>query len=162
LTQQIAFGAVAVLMAFGAIQLVTTKNVVRGALWLVVVLFGAAVTFLLFLAEFVAWVQVLIYIGAVVVLLLFGLMLTRAPIGRTALDNQQRALAALVSGGIFLLTSAVLWNAFDGKSIKFKSPFSTSGLGQSLFTTFVLPFEVVSILLLAALVGAVVLAKKDD
>jgi NADH-quinone oxidoreductase subunit J len=159
---QIAFALTALLMAIGAIRLVTTKNVVRGALWLVIVLGGAAVTFLLFLAEFVAWTQVLIYIGAVIVLLLFGLMLTRAPIGRTALDNQNRGLAALVAGGIFLLTSVVLWNAFDGKILRFEDPFSTAQLGQDLFTKFVLPFEVVSILLLAALVGAVVLAKKDD
>jgi NADH-quinone oxidoreductase subunit J len=140
---QVAFALTALLMAIGAIRLVTTKNVVRGALWLVIVLGGVAVTFLLFLAEFLAWTQVLIYIGAVIVLLLFGLMLTRAPIGRTALDNQNRGLAALVSGGIFLLTSVVLWNAFEGKTLRFEDPFSTAQLGQDLFTKFVLPFEVV-------------------
>src|SRR5436190_7220635 len=57
-----------------------------------------AATYLLVAAEFVAWVQVLIYVGAIVVLLLFSLMLTKAPIGRDALDNQQRGLAALVAG----------------------------------------------------------------
>lgn len=160
--QQYAFIAAAIVMVVGSVRLVTTKNVVHGALYLVLVLFGAAVTFLLFLAEFVAWVQILIYIGAVVVLLLFGLMLTRAPIGRTALDNQQRGLAALVAAGIFALTAPVLWQAFEGREIEFGEAFSTSGLGESLFTDFALPFEVVSMLLLAALVGAVVLARKDD
>lgn len=155
------FAAVGVFMAFAAIRLVTTKNVVRGALYLLLVLAGAAVLFALFMAEFIAWVQVLIYIGAVVVLLLFGLMLTRAPIGRTALDNQNRLLALLVAGGTFAITGSVLWRAFEGKRVAFSSEFETSTLGEVLFTDFVLPFEIVSVLLLAALVGAVVLAKKD-
>jgi NADH-quinone oxidoreductase subunit J len=160
--QQYAFLATAVLMAVAAVRLVTTKNVVHGALWLVMVLGGAAVLFLLFLAEFVAWVQVLIYIGAVVVLLLFGLMLTRAPIGRTALDNQQRGLAAMVALAVFSITSSVVWGAFRGQEIDFGAEFSTDVLAEILFTRFVLPFEVVSVLLLAALVGAVLLARRED
>lgn len=160
--QQFVFAAVAVLMAFAAIRLVTTKNVVHGALYLLLVLAGAAGLFILLLAEFVGWVQVLIYIGAVVVLILFGLMLTRAPIGRTALDNQNRGLAALVAGAIFATTSLVLWEAFDGQTVSFAQDLPVRTLGAVLFTKYVLPFEAVSILLLAALVGAVVLAKKDD
>lgn len=160
--QQAAFAIAAALIVVSAVRLVTTKNVVHGALYLVLVLFGAAVLYLLFLAEFVAWVQVLIYVGAVVVLLLFGLMLTRAPIGRTALDNQQRGFAALVALSVFVITSTVLWRAFDGQEIPFGKAFKTTTLGNILFTKFVLPFEVVSVLLLAALVGAVVLAKRDD
>ena len=87
-------------------RLVTTKNVVRAALFLAIVLAGAAGIFILLAAEFVAWVQVLVYIGAVVVLLLFGVMLTRAPIGREAdLDNDRRWTAAMVS--VFLLGALV-------------------------------------------------------
>lgn len=160
--QPYVFAAVAAMMSFAAIRLVTTRNVVHGALWLLLVLSGVAVLFLLFTAEFVGWAQVLIYIGAVVVLLLFGLMLTRAPIGRTAMDNQMRGLAALVAGALFAITSTVLWRAFDGRTLRFDEPLDTGRLGEVLFTRFVLPFEVVSVLLLAALVGAVVLAKKDD
>jgi NADH-quinone oxidoreductase subunit J len=160
--QQLVFAGVSILMVVSSIRLVTTKNVVHGALYLLLVLAGAAGLFILFLAEFVGWVQVLIYIGAVVVLILFGLMLTRAPIGRTALDNQSRGLAALVAGAIFATTSIVLWEAFDGQKVSFAQELKVSTLGGVLFTKYVLPFEVVSILLLAALVGAVVLAKKDD
>lgn len=159
---QAAFAVTAALIVVSALRLVTTKNVVHGALYLVLVLFGAAILYLLFLAEFVAWVQVLIYVGAVVVLLLFGLMLTRAPIGRTALDNQQRGFAALVALSVFSFTSAVLWRAFEGQNISFGKAFKTTTLGNVLFTKFILPFEVVSVLLLAALVGAVILARKDD
>lgn len=160
--QQYVFAAVAAMMAVGAVKLVTTKNLVHGALYLVVTLLGAAIVFVLTRAEFVAWVQVLIYVGAVVVLILFGLMLTRAPIGRTALDNQQRPLAALVALGIFTISGLVTWKAFDGKTIDLRSDFASSSLGQEIFTRQVLPFEVVSVLLLAALVGAVILAKRDD
>ena len=155
------FAFVAVAMSIAAVRVVTTKNLVHGALYLVVTLLGAAIVFLMTLAEFVAWVQVLIYVGAVIVLLLFGLMLTRAPIGRTALDNEQRGLAALIALGLFSIMSVTLWRAFEGKSIEFGKATLVGELGQQLFTRFVLPFEVVSVLLLAALVGAVVLAKKD-
>jgi NADH-quinone oxidoreductase subunit J len=156
------FAVLAALMAFSAVRLVTTKNVVHGALYLLLVLSGAAGVFVLLLAEFLAWVQVLIYIGAVVVLILFGLMLTRAPIGRTALDNQNRGAAALVATAIFLVTSTITWRAFEGKTLRFGDPFPTQGMASELFTTFVLPFEVVSVLLLAALVGAVLLAKRES
>ncbi|MCA1839836.1 MAG: NADH-quinone oxidoreductase subunit J [Actinomycetota bacterium] len=160
--QQLAFAIVAAVMAVGAVRLVTTKNLVHGALYLVLTLAGAAVVFLLMLAEFVAWVQILIYVGAVVVLLLFGLMLTRAPIGRTALDNQQRGSSAVVAAAIFILISTVTWKAFAGRNITFQSTLKTEALGNQIFTRYVLPFEVVSVLLLAALVGAVILAKRDD
>lgn len=160
--QQYVFAAVAALIAVSAVRVVSTRNVVHAALWLLLVLSGAAVLFLLLAAEFVGWVQVLIYVGAVVVLLLFGLMLTRAPIGRTALDSQMRGVAFLVASGFFVMTSTILWRAFEGQNIRFESVFDTAALGQSLFTNFVLPFEVVSVLLLAALVGAVVLARKEQ
>jgi len=160
--QQVVFAVVAALIAFAAVRLVTTRNVVHGALYLLFVLAGAAVLFLLFLAEFVAWVQVLVYIGAVVVLLLFGLMLTRAPIGRTALDSQTRPLAAVVALAIFGITSTIVWRAFSGQTIHFGKPSNVEALGSAIFTHYVLPFEVVSVVLLAALVGAVVLARKED
>lgn len=159
--QQYIFAAIALLMIFAALRLVTTKNVFHGALWLLLVLAGVAAAFILLMAEFVAWVQVLIYVGAVLVLLLFGLMLTRAPIGRAALDNERRGVAALVAGGIFLVTSWVILSSFEGMTISFDDAFETTTLGEVLFTRFVLPFEVVSVLLLAALIGAVVLSRKD-
>lgn len=160
--QRVVFVIVACTMAFGAVRLVTTRNLVHGALYLVLTLLGASVIFLLTLAEFVAWVQVLIYVGAVIVLLLFGLMLTRAPIGKASLDNQQRGVAAMVAGGVFLIISTVTWTAFPTQRIEFIEPTTSAQLGEALFTKMVLPFEIVSVLLLAALVGAVILAKRDD
>lgn len=156
------FLATAAMVTIGALRLVTSKNLVHGALYLVVALLGIAIIFVLLTAEFVAWVQVLIYVGAVVVLLLFGLMLTRAPIGMTALDRQQRALAAPVAIGLFGVTAPVLWRFFEGTNIDFSATSgNTEALGTEIFTRFVLPFEIASVLLLAALVGAVFLAKRD-
>jgi NADH-quinone oxidoreductase subunit J len=160
--QQVVFGIVAALIVFAAVRLVTTRNLVHGALYLLAVLAGAAILFLLFLAEFVAWVQVLVYIGAVVVLLLFGLMLTRAPIGNMALDSQTRPLAAVVSLAIFAITSTIVWKTFKGQKIHFSKPDTVATLGQAIFSRYVLPFEIVSVVLLAALVGAVVLARKEE
>jgi NADH-quinone oxidoreductase subunit J len=80
--QHIAFGVIAAIVIFGALRVVTTNNVVHAALYLVLVLAGAGASFLLLGAEFVGITQILVYIGAIVVLFLFGIMLTRAPIGR--------------------------------------------------------------------------------
>jgi len=160
--QNVAFGFLAVTMVAAAFRLVTTKNVVRAALFLAIVLGGVAGIFILLAAEFVAWVQVLVYIGAIVVLLLFGVMLTRAPIGSEAdLDNDQRWTGALVA--LFLLGAmvAVLADAFGTNEIEFQGVQRTAAVSDSIFGTYVVPFEVASVLLLAALVGAVALARRD-
>src|SRR5687767_4570336 len=96
--QNIAFGVIAFMMVVSAIKVVTTKNVVHAALYLVVVLAGVAAQYILLAAEFLASVQVLVYIGAIVVLFLFGIMLTRARIGKEGdLDNDQRYLSVFVA-----------------------------------------------------------------
>ena len=164
--QQVVFGIVAALIVFAAIRLVTTRNLVHGALYLLGVLAGAAILFLLFLAEFVAWVQVLIYIGAIVILFLFGIMLTRAPMGSDGkLDNNQRVAAGAVSLFLFGVITALLIDAYSGKEIALKGDLVAIGrsntIASSIFRDYLVPFEVVSMLLLAALVGAVVIARRD-
>lgn len=162
--QEVVFWIVAVVMAFAALRVVTSRNVVHAALYLVGTLMGAAALYVLLLAEFVAWVQVLVYVGAVVVLMLFGLMLTRAPIGSADNDNDQRLLAALCAGAIFAVTTWIMVSAFDGKDITIahQAGTRTAAVGKVIFSSYVLPFEVVSVLLLAALVGAVVIARRDE
>jgi NADH-quinone oxidoreductase subunit J len=158
-----AFSVMAVTGSLAAIRVVTARNVVHAALYLVVTLSSVGGVYLLMAAEFVAWVQILIYVGAIVILFLFGLMLTKAPIGRDTLDNQQRLVALLVAVGVlaglvFLIQSAFSWN---GPKLR-PSVGTTAELGHSLFRQWVLPFEAVSFLLLAALIGAVVLSRRDD
>ncbi len=160
---QIVFWIIAVVMTVAAVAVVTARNVVHAALYLVGALMSAAALFILLLAQFVAWVQVLVYVGAIVVLMLFGLMLTNAPIGRASLDNNQRFLAAVTAGVLFLLTSFIMVRAFEGQSIDLvrEQGTLTESVGEVIFSAYVLPFEVVSVLLLAALVGAIVIAKRD-
>jgi NADH-quinone oxidoreductase subunit J len=164
--QNVAFWILAVGMAVAAIGVVRSQNVVHSALFLVVVLAGAAAQYILVAAEFVAWVQVLIYIGAVVILFLFGIMLTRAPMRAVgSLDNNQRLAAAAVSLFVFGVITALIVDAYGGKEIKLKNSLvalgRTSHVATSIFRDYVVPFEVVSMLLLAALVGAVVIARRD-
>ncbi|AKH84219.1 NADH dehydrogenase [Streptomyces sp. CNQ-509] len=146
-----------------AVITVTTRQLVHAALWLVVALGGLAVEYLLLTAEFVAWVQVLIYVGSVVVLLLFGLMLTRAPIGRSPdADSGNRWVALGVAGAAAVLLVTLVVDAFRTTWIDLDEPKGTTDLlGAGVFRHWVLPFEALSVLLLAALVGAIVLSRKD-
>jgi NADH-quinone oxidoreductase subunit J len=160
--ENIAFILISAAMVVGAIQVVTSLNVVRAALSLVVVLAGVAAQYVLLAAEFTAVVQVLVYIGAIIVLFLFGIMLTRARIGREAdLDNDQRGPALVVSLGLLALLVALLRDAFVGERLPADLPTTTAQIGDAIFSKYVIPFELASVLLLAALVGAIVLARKD-
>jgi len=165
--QNVFFGIIAAAMVISALGVVTTKNVVHAALFLVIVLAGGAAQFILLGQEFVAWVQVLVYIGAVIVLFLFGIMLTRAPMreDRGKLDNNQRLASGVVSLFLYGVLVVFLVDAYGNDKIKFDDSLvhlgSTGNVGSEIFRTYVIPFEVVSMLLLAALVGAVVLARRD-
>jgi NADH-quinone oxidoreductase subunit J len=160
--QNVFFGLLALAMAAAAVRVVTTQNIVHAALYLVVVLAGAGGIFILLAAEFLAVVQVLVYIGAIVVLFLFGIMLTRAPIGRsTNLDNDQRWLAALVAAFLLVVLAVILYDGFGTREIPAQTVGRTSDVALSIFQVYVIPFEVISVLLLAALVGAVVIARRD-
>lgn len=160
--QEVVFLILGAVATIAALVVVASRNVVHGALMLAVSLGAVGATFMLLGAEFVGWTQILIYVGAVVVLLLFGLMLTKAPIGRVALDNQQRGVAFVVAAGTFAMLTWMIWSAFGDEEIALEGASRTAEIGRSIFSGFVLPFEAVSVLLLAALVGAIVLARRDD
>ncbi|MFD4913264.1 NADH-quinone oxidoreductase subunit J [Streptomyces virginiae] len=162
---EIAFVLVGLATLGAALVTVTTKQLVHAALWLVVALGGIAVEYLLLTAEFIAWVQVLIYLGSVIVLLLFGLMLTKAPIGRSPdADSGNRPLALGVAVVAAVSLVWVVVDAFRTTWIDLDGPVqgSTKVSGEILFQHWVLPFEALSVLLLAALIGAIVLSRKND
>ncbi|GAA2290034.1 NADH-quinone oxidoreductase subunit J [Nonomuraea roseoviolacea subsp. roseoviolacea] len=161
--QEIVFLLLGAVAVGSALLVVTTRQLVHAALWLVVCFGALAGCYLVLTAEFVAWVQVLIYVGAVVVLMLFGIMLTRAPIGRSAdLDSGNRLVAALVAVATAAVLVTVVIDGFRTAYAPLKPGLGAAKeLGASVFSTWVLPFEALSVLLLAALIGAIVLSRTD-
>jgi NADH-quinone oxidoreductase subunit J len=161
--QNIGFAIIASVMIVGALRVVTTSNVVHAALWLVVVLAGAAAQYILLAAEFVAITQVLVYIGAVMVLFLFGTMLTRSRIGReTDLNNTYWKLGIPVSLVLFAAMAVALLNSFgDEKMPEDAAIVTTQQVSDQIFGPYLLPFWALSFVLLAAVIGAIVLARKD-
>ena len=168
--QNLFFYAIAAVIVFSALRVVTTKNVVHAALYLVAVLASVAAQYLLLAAEFVAATQVLVYIGAIVVLFLFGIMLTRAKLGAdqdlTHKHWYGAAGTAIVLLGVmvYALVDQFHWTDTPlptDPRIASVNGSNTATVSDSIFSTYLVPFEVVSVLLLAALVGAIVLARKD-
>ncbi|HVM51591.1 MAG TPA: NADH-quinone oxidoreductase subunit J [Acidimicrobiales bacterium] len=168
--QNVAFGILAAASVLAALRLVTTKNVVHAALYLVVVLASVGAIYVLLFAEFVAVVQLLVYVGAVVVLFLFGIMLTKAQIGRdTDVDNDQRGVAAVTALFFLGVLSYALIDFFGTDKLPeqqvseavLTAERGTRAVGDSIFSTYLVPFEALGVLLTAALVGAIVLARRD-
>ena len=160
--QNIAFGVIALVIVASALRVVTTNNVVHAALYLVLVLAGVGGLYFILGAEFVGTTQILVYIGAIIVLFLFGIMLTRAPIGGEAdLDNDQRWLGGLIAVLLLAVVSYTLIDRFEDSELPADTVTTTAQLSDALFGTYLIPFEVVSVLLLAALVGAIVVARRD-
>ena len=159
---EVMFLLLSVIALGSGLLVVTTHNLVHAALWLVVTLGAVAGVYLLLAAEFIAWVQVLIYVGAVVVLLLFALMLTKAPTGRQTDLTVARALpAAVVAAAVGALLVVTVVSGFRDVRLDLHRIHvgSAESAGDTIFRSWVLPFEVLSVLLLAALVGAIVLSR---
>lgn len=161
---QILFIIVAAATLGAALMVVTTRNLVHAALWLVVTLFGIAVFYVLLQAGFLAVAQVVIYIGAIAILMIFAIMLTRnvaQDVGGQLNRNWMwgAGLAVLMFAGLAWMLST--WPGMNAVQPVWPEGFdSLRALGQALVspTLYVLPFELASVLLLAALVGAIIIA----
>ena len=162
--EQIIFLVVALFTLGSGFMVVTTGNLVHAALWLVATLFGVAVVFALLNAGFLAVVQVVVYIGAIAILFIFAVMLTRKDM-RDQGPQMNRGwwagalIAVLVFAGLFFMLQG--WNGLSRTAAAIPAGFdAVSELGNALVSpdAFVLPFEVASVLLVAALVGAVYVA----
>lgn len=168
---QVIFAVTAVVMIYGAFRVVTTKNVVHAALWLMIVLGGVGINYVVLQAEFVAVTQFLVYLGAILVLFLFGIMLTRASMGVSEeLDNNLKPVGAVAGLGLLAVIAYALIETFGNDKLTFQAyqgvagPNSngrTQAVADTLFGQYLIPFEVLSVLLLVALIGAIVLARKD-
>lgn len=162
MTSELPFAIFSMIVIVAAWRVVTTPNVVRAALALVIVLAGMAPLFILLAAEFVALIQVLVYVGSVIVLFLFGIMLTRSPTGRDHDHNNRRRWPALLIATVLFAT---LWYAirdsFGGEEVVPRAIGRAAGVGDVMLRSNVVAFEAVSVLLLAALIGSIVLARRD-
>ena len=162
--EQIVFLVVALFTLAAGFMVVTTGNLVHAALWLVATLFGVAVTYGLLNANFLAVVQVVVYIGAIAILFIFAVMLTRKDMRDQGPQTNRgwwagALIAVLVFAGLFFLLQG--WNGLSKTAAAIPPGFdAVVELGNALVSpdAFVLPFEVASVLLLAALVGAVYVA----
>ncbi len=162
------FYAIAFVVIASAIMVVSLKNIFHSALFLILCLFAVAGVFILCEAEFLAGVQVLVYVGGVAILMIFAVMLTAQLTNFSVRQlNEQKAMGALVAFCFLLIVLGAVSKTLSvrGGFPLADDPRITGGtshiLGNLLLTDFVLPFELVSVLLIAALIGAVVLAKKD-
>ncbi len=168
--QNVFFYLIAAVMVIAALRVVTTSNIVHAALYLVVVLAGVAAQFILLGAEFVGVTQVLVYIGAVIVLFLFGIMLTRAKVGSEDGLNHDNVIPAILTAVLLLLVMAYAVIDFakapwsdDALEIDVidRAPTTVEQVSDSIFSTYIIAFEAISVLLLAALIGAIVVARKE-
>ncbi len=153
-------GGIGIIAVAAAAGVVATRSVVYAAVYLLISLIGVAGLFLMMLAEFIALAQVLIYGGAITIVLLFAIMLTRAPEQANLEDNSQRPLAAMVCSGLFaLLVAAALATPWRTREPDTDPMAEFTALSELLFSEFLLPFEIASLVLLVALIGAVVLTR---
>lgn len=164
--QNVGFYIIAAMMLWGALRVVTTKNVVHAALWLVVVLGGVAAQYILAAAEFVAVSQIMVYIGAVMVLFLFGIMLTRATIGQeTDLNNKGWGIGIPVALLLFGMFTWVVIDQYRDDVISDlpgdRIASSTQRISDGYLGDYLVPLIALSFVLLAAAIGSIVLARKD-
>ena len=153
------FYAAATLTLFAAFGVVSTRNIVHAALFLLAALAGVAGLFVLLYAEFLALVQLLIYGGAVTIVILFALMLTRTGEYEGETETNRRPFAALAAAVLFGLMAAVFvadagqFNTNTREAVPFRV------LAEDLFAVWAVPFEIASLVLLVALIGAVVIGR---
>jgi len=164
MVEKILFYAFASIMIISAILMVTTKNIFYSALYLGVVLFSVAGIFVLLNAYFLAGIQVLIYIGAVLVLAIFVINLTKEITGRNIPQHNKQIIPAIFVSllTLFLIITSVLKTDMFNRITHWIKVDKTALIGRLLLTDYVIPFEVASVLLLAGLIGAIVIISRED
>lgn len=162
----VAFGVVVAAMLIAALMVATAHNLVHGVLWLGAMLLATAALYVLLAAPFLAGIQVLLYAGGVITLMIFGVMLTRTT-PDTAVQRRGRLGGAVAAAALFgTVAGAIARSGGVLSGSDQPAPgapaVGTADLGRELLGTHVLAFEVLSLLLLAAMIGAVVLARRRD
>jgi len=162
---QVLFWILSVAALFSALMVITSKNPVHSVLWLIATFFAISGHYILLNAQFLAIVNIIVYAGAIMVLFLFVIMLMNLNKETEPQKNRWLKMAGAVAGGCLLL---VMVAALKDSDIKNQQSLVNGGsigliknLGKELFTTYVVPFEISTVLFLSAMVGAVVIGKKE-
>jgi len=162
---QILFWVLSVLALFSALMMVTSKNPVHSVLWLIVTFFSISGHYILLNAQFLAIVNIIVYAGAIMVLFLFVIMLMNMKKSTEPQKNRWIKFAGGIAGGCLLLIMVAALKDSEVKALSTEVNTGDTGLiknlGKELFSTYVVPFEISSILFLSAMVGAVVIGKKE-
>ena len=161
--QQVIFLLLALSTLGAALMVVISKNLMRSALWLILTFFGIASIFILLRAEFLAVVQILIYVGAIAMLIVFAIMLTRGLMDpKQPRFNEQWGVvggfAALLFVGLAVLVTRNTWPVAAGAV----PPDAIQQLGRDFVGPYVVPFEVASVLLVVAMIGAIIIARERE
>jgi len=161
--QTIAFGVVAACMAISALAVVLSRRLVRAVLWLAVTLCATAALYAMQGASFIAGVQVLVYVGGVVTLMIFGVMVTRRHEGiAVEIETTRAGRAALAALAVFGVVAFAIETTPGLDAPVEPHAMTTAELGRALLVDHVFAFEVMSFLLLVAIVGAIVIARRKD
>jgi NADH-quinone oxidoreductase subunit J len=158
---QVVFLAIAGFTLLCALGVVVSRNLFHSAIWLIGAFAGVAGLYWLLEAEYLAIAQILIYIGAIATLIVFAIMLSRGMmIGRVKMNNFQAGISAVVTALLFVLLSFVLlqvdWPVVEQASVADPIPL----IGEAFVTTYVVPFQIIAVLLSVALVGAIMIARE--
>ena len=158
------FWFLSALALLGAIGVVASKNPIYSVLWLIVVFFAISGHYILMNAQFLAIVNIIVYAGAIMVLFLFVIMLMNLNSETGPIKNVYMKMAGIVAGLTFMIVLVAALSHSDTQNIIMR-PGSSVGLienlGKALFNTYVVPFEISSVLFLSAMIGAIVIGKKD-
>lgn len=163
--ENIAFSILAIVMISGAVFMINLTRVVHMVISMAAVFLGLGGAYVLLEAEFVAFVQVLIYAGAITILMIFGIMMTRQGGQEEQQPNRPLMNTLLLIGtiGLFLIIFfAIQDSVFPAGGMFHAGEDNTRAIGEAIFTKHVIPFELVSVLLTVAFIGAIVLAKREE
>ena len=161
--ETIAFWALAVVLVCSALAVVLSKNLFHAVLWLALALTGTAGIFLLLNAEFLAAVQLLLYAGGIITIVVFAIVVTERLVGeRLSQTNRRVAAGAVVSIAMFVaIVSSLVRQPLDLPNAALPENV-TQVVGESVLTRFVLPFELLALLMLAAMLGAIYFARPEE
>ncbi|HET9358207.1 MAG TPA: NADH-quinone oxidoreductase subunit J [Vicinamibacterales bacterium] len=163
MAETLAFWSLAVVLVGSALAVVLSKNLFHSVLWLALALTGTAGVFLLLESEFLAAVQLLLYAGGIVTIVVFAIVVTERLVGERLSQTSRSLAAGAVMAAAFV---AVVVNAIGQRPLPAERPPMaadlTRTLGESVLTRFVLPFELLALLMLAAMLGAVYFARPED